>query len=245
VTEPPEPRRPEEGGGEEPSEVPELNEILDSEWFGEMDDDILLDRIGQGDDDRSVHDETSDEDWDLQDMAHDWRDDVEDVPIPPKLDPAALIAESERRKKASDTKGTHQPMSISDDAQIIRAVAEDRSASGAAQLAMSNFGDVQMPVIDRLSDASGVLQEAAVGLESKADQAASKAGGEDEGAIRGAARAAIEAFNNATALSEQARQLAEHFGQAVQAAKEAAESALAASEQFRATCSQIAGKHGA
>ena len=54
MTEPPEPRRPEEGGGEEPSEIPELNEILDSEWFGEMEDDMLLDRIGQGDDDRSV-----------------------------------------------------------------------------------------------------------------------------------------------------------------------------------------------
>jgi hypothetical protein len=246
MTEPPEPRHPEEGDGEEPSEVPELNEILDSEWFGEMEDDMLLDRIGQGDDDRSVHDETSDEDWDLQDMAHDWRDDVEDVPVPPKLDPDALIAEAERRKKtAPPTKGAIPPMSINDDAQVIRAVAEDRSASGAAQLAASNFGDVQMPAVDRLTDASGTLQEAIGGLESNANQAASVAGGDDGQSIRGAASVAIEAFNNATALSEQARLLAEQFGQAVQAAKTAAESALAASEQFRETCSGIAGKHGA
>jgi hypothetical protein len=246
VTEPPEPRRPEEGGGEEPSEIPELNEILDSEWFGEMEDDMLLDRIGQGDDDRSVHDEIPDEDWNLQDMAHDWRDDVEDVPIPPKLDPDALIAEAERRKKAAPpTEGASQPVSINDDAQVIRAVANDSSASGAAQLAASNFGDVQMPSTDRLTDASATLQEAIGGLESGAGQAAGAAGGEDAQTIQGAASVAIEAFNAALAAAEQACQMAEQFGQAVQAAKSAAESALAASENFRQICDGIAGKHGA
>jgi hypothetical protein len=77
------------------------------------------------------------------------------------------------------------------------------------------------------------------------NRAASVAGGDDGVSIQSTASVAIEAFNNAVALSEQARQLADQFGQAVQAAKDAAESALAASENFRNTCSAIAGKHGA
>lgn len=134
-------------------------------------------------------------------------------------------------------------MAISEEAQQIRAVANDSSASGAAQMTASNFADAQIPTIDH--DTVGALQEAISGLENGANVAASAAGGEDEQAIRGAASVATQAFTTALQFAEQARAAVETASQTVQMAKDAAENAIAASEQFRQTCDGIATRHGA
>jgi hypothetical protein len=126
VTEPPEPRRPEEDGGEE--EVPGLDELLDSDWLDEMEDDILLDRLGHGEDNRTIYDEHDDE---LQDAAHDWREDIEDVPVPPKLDPEALIAEANRRAQSSGSRGTSErndPVSAQDESARLLQLADSANS---------------------------------------------------------------------------------------------------------------------
>lgn len=134
-------------------------------------------------------------------------------------------------------------MPISEDALQIRAVANDSSASGAAQLASSNLGDALLPTID--PDTVGVLQEAISGLENGINVAAGAAGGDDEQTIRGAGSVAMEAFMTALQFTEQARAAVETASQAVQQAKDAADNAIAAGEQFRQTCDAVATKHGA
>jgi methyl-accepting chemotaxis protein len=70
VTEPPEPRHPEEGGGED-------------DFLGELDDDMLLDALGRGEDEAG----------ELGDMLGTWRDDVESEPVGPIAENAQEIHE--------------------------------------------------------------------------------------------------------------------------------------------------------
>jgi hypothetical protein len=163
-----------------------------------------------------------------------------------------VLARYEREKNAAEPPGPRTPESegqskvaINEDAQIIRAAANDSSLSGAAQLAVSNMGDVQPVAVDRLADAVGAMQEGLGGLEGHAVAAAAAAGGEDGQSIQGAASVATEAVNTAVQAAEQARGLADQLNAAIQGARQAAESALAASEQFRQTCDGIASRHGA
>jgi hypothetical protein len=173
--------------------------------------------------------------------ATEWRKDVDAEP----LDMSRLPTARTTRGELPPTTGGTPRMAISEDAQIIRAAANDSSLSGAAQLAMSNMGDVQPVAVDRLADAVGAMQEGMGGLEAHAVAAAAAAGGEDGQSIQGAASVATEAVSTAVQAAEQARGLADQLNAAIQGASQAAESALAASEQFRQTCDGIATKHGA
>lgn len=239
---------PEDDGGADD----ELREFLDSEYFAEMSDDMLLDEVSRGVDHRTISDDMPDEEWALQDKLHDWRDDVEDVPLPPKLDPEAIIAEHLRHTNPAEppgprstSEGTPAPMAISEDAQRIRVVADSQSAQGAIQLANTNLGEVQISA-DRLTDAVGVLQEAADGIANDANTAASAAGsGDDEMALRGAGEQARQAFEAAMAAAEAARSLCDQAATAVQQALQVCSDAAAADQQFRQTCSDVAGRHGA
>jgi hypothetical protein len=250
VTEPPEPRNPDEDGGDD-AEMEELREFLDSEFFGEMSDDMLLDEISRGEEHRRVDDEMPDEDWALQDELHDWRDDVEEEPHPPKLDPKEIMAEYERRKKAEEPPAPRAPssggagsMAINEEAGRIRAIAENQSVSGAAQQAAGKIGEVQLN-IQGLSDASAALQQGLGSLENEAGMAAVSAGGDDGTELEGAGGRALEAFNTAIAQIEGVKNLAEQLASAMQSASSAAEAALEADQAFRQACSQVAGKHGA
>jgi hypothetical protein len=140
-----------------------MDELLDAEWLGEMGDDMLLDRIGRGDDDRTVQDfDMPDEDWELEDLAHDWRDDVEDVPVPPKLDPDALTAEHERRKKAAEpsgprtpTEGASQPMSTT--AENMAHVRQQTTKVGEAAASVTHAMDLLRDAATQIGGVSGDL----------------------------------------------------------------------------------------
>src|SRR4051812_20719770 len=60
VTEPPDPRDPDNVGDPEdfePELARELAEFLESEQFGELEDDMLLDEAGRGEDHRTIYDD--------------------------------------------------------------------------------------------------------------------------------------------------------------------------------------------
>lgn len=90
MTEPPEPRDPTEGGGED-------------DFLGELDDDMALDRLGRGED----------EDGELGDMLGSWRDDIESEPVPPIAERAQEIHELNKQydKPAPRTPETGGTMS--------------------------------------------------------------------------------------------------------------------------------------
>lgn len=151
MTEPPEPRDPEDGGG---ADDDELREFLESEYFAEMSDDMLLDEIGRGEDHRTVSDEMPDEEWEMQDAAHDWRDEIEEVPLPDKLDPAAILAEHERRKKADGppgprqtSEGTTPSMSLSEVIARLQMVAGNSAAEGPLAQAKAKLEDEVLPLL--------------------------------------------------------------------------------------------------
>jgi hypothetical protein len=299
MTEPPEPRRPEEDGGEDDpgwdemernaardfvaDNTPDMQEAIDAARaemgdeafdaaveevlrranaprddvpdgdipFGDpdepidwdvWDDDVLLDQLGN-----KEPIEEGDETGELRDMLGNWRDDVDSEPVGPIAENAQEIHNLNKKfelpEAQPDTGGTPS-MAISEDAPVIRQVAESQAAAGAVQLAQTNIGEVSINV-DRLADAVGTLQEGAAGIESDAAAAAAAAGGAEGDTINGAGQAAARAFNDAQQAVEQARLKADELSAAMQAAGAALDSALAADQQFRQTCGDVAGRHGA
>lgn len=107
MTEPPEPRHPEEGGGEE-DDAAEIQRRAEErgeqdrgylsgdedegvpgtdEWFDAVDDDILLDQLGRGE---TPDLDDSDQLNEVMDKLAGWRPDVESTPLPPNTDPERI-----------------------------------------------------------------------------------------------------------------------------------------------------------
>lgn len=116
MTEPPEPRRPEEGGGDE-------------DFLEELDDDVLLDALGSGE---------GPDDGELADMLGAWRDDVESVPPSPGTAPETVqqihdftqeIDRVTAPPRVPQERNT-TPMSISDAVNGMNQIAGDTSAAG-------------------------------------------------------------------------------------------------------------------
>lgn len=263
MTEPPDPRRPEEGGGEEPrlpeepagTQSPKYgpeevgpDDFFDTDWNQLDRDDQMIDFLRTGD--VTINDEAVPEEQRVADVFAAERDRVDRTPLPDSTDPEAVLAEFERRKKAAEPPAPRTPdaggtsrMAISEEALQIRAVADDSSISATAQLAASNLGDLVFP--DLSADTAGALQEGLSALETNANRAGNAAGGDDEATIHGAAAVATGALNEAMAAIQAAQQLIDQAKAAAQAAHLVADSAIAACEQFRQTCGDIAARHGA
>lgn len=172
MTEPPEPRRPEEGGGEElPDGGVPFGDDDPIDWE-QWDDDVLLDQIGSG----QAADEFDDV-GELRDMLESWRDDVDSEPVPPIAERAQEIHDFneavDRATRPPDTGGTNPMSQLSDLAN-----------------AVGSHVDMQ-EVLAALAQAEQVLsakREAVMGL--LADTA-------HAGAVEGAFAAASEAVANA------------------------------------------------
>jgi hypothetical protein len=142
VTEPPEPRRPEDGGGED-------------DYLGELEDDIDLDALGRGEDPEG----------ELGDMLGAWRDDVESEPVPPIAERAQEIHELNQQYDASPTQeGT--PMSASDEAARLRQIAGDTAALGMLQGVMQALDESRAEVQNALGDGHSRLADALAPFES-------------------------------------------------------------------------------
>lgn len=215
MTEPPEPRRPEEGGGEDD----ELQDFLDSEQFAELGDDMLLDRIGRGEDDRTISDDMPDEEWELQDLLHDWKDDVEDVPVPPIAERAQEI-HTLNQQFNTPTQGV-APTMMSESIAALNQVAEDTSAAGPIQEAQ---GTLEGSVLNSLQQAVARITE----LSGQATSATEGNAG-DAGEIQSTAEHAANAVEEAI--------------EAVQAATAAVSLAFQHEAMFRQTAGGIAQKY--
>lgn len=149
MTEPPEPRRPEEDGGED-------------DFLGELDDDMLLDQLGSGGEGGA---------GELSDMLGSWRDDVDSAPVPPIAERTQEIHDfNQAVDRATDPpprEGTPPPMSAQDEATRLRQLATDTTIAGmlqgAADQLESLLGQVQAalgPQHSQLNAALGPIQEA-------------------------------------------------------------------------------------
>src|SRR5690242_21638202 len=111
---------------EPPDDEDELRAFLESEYFGEMADDMLMDEIGRGDDHRTIYDELPEGEDELQDALHDIHEQPDDEPIPRLVsveEAARILAEAKKKhdeQKAAEarvqSKGDNA-MAISDNAQ--------------------------------------------------------------------------------------------------------------------------------
>lgn len=189
----------------------ELEEFLDSELFAEMGDDMLLDRVARGDDDRSLVDDVDMDyaEWELQDYLHDLHDQPDDEPVPELVDreeAKRIIAEAKKKydeQKAAEartqSKGEDK-VAISDDAQQVAQIANDESASQAMGQAVTALADA----IGSLNAAEGHLstvgqnmQAAGEAASSQASQAGSLLGGEDGQTITAQGQALGQAISDA------------------------------------------------
>jgi len=104
MTEPPEPRRPEEGGGGEDYTDPDdfLRELAEVEA-----DDTTIDLIGQGFD-VTMSGPDAEAAQELADLFSGDRDRVRDAPLPEGTHPDAVLAEAQRRKKRATPPGPRE-----------------------------------------------------------------------------------------------------------------------------------------
>lgn len=213
VTEPPEPRRPSEDGGEDETDwdaierdatrefvkdsTPDMQEAIDAaraeygdekfdemvaevlrranrpndnepdphneevpgtdEWFASVDDDMLLDEVGNPSDDEFPGD--LDDERELRETLKAWRDDVDSVPIPTPATDAIARGET-------PTKGT-SPVSASEGAARLLELSQNQYMVGALQEVQAQLENMKSQVQSALgeghsemSNALGPLQQA-------------------------------------------------------------------------------------
>lgn len=162
MTEPPEPRRPEdEGGGElEPdADAP----VGSDEWFDQLDDDVLLDQLGRGDDI---------DDGALGELLSAERDRVQRQPLPPGTSPEVVQEihdfnqEVDRATRPPDSGGTN-PMSLQESIATLSGIAGNTSASGPLSEANSAMSNTVLPAaqqaVEQLASMAGQARTAAEG----------------------------------------------------------------------------------
>lgn len=197
MTDPPEPRQPgddEEMTPEEVAEMRELQDFFDSEYFAEMGDDILIDNIAAGEDHRTIYDDLSDAEWELQDHLADIKEQTEDTPVPKLVstdEAMKIIAEAKKKKEEDAAQRRAQSevegkMAIADDAQQVMQIANDATASQAMEQAIRALADAVGALNNASSHLSTVgenMQAAEGAIASQASQAAGLLGGETGGNI--------------------------------------------------------------
>lgn len=180
MSEPPD--EPSDGLSDE--ERAELEDFFNSEYFGELADDMLLDEAGRGEDHRTVFDEMPDEEWELRDHLADIKEQTEDEPVPELVsveEAAKAIAEAKKKydeaKAAKDqpTQGD-EPMAIADDAQQVAQIGNDETASQAMEQAIRALSDAIGSLNSATEKLTSVGQNLQAAGEAAADQA-SRAGG--------------------------------------------------------------------
>lgn len=196
VTEPPDPRDPENVGDPEefdPELARELAEMLESEQIDELADDMLLDEVGRGEDHRTILDfGIPDEEWELQDHLHDIREQTEDEPVPELVsteEALKIIAEAKKKREEEQAAAQRRAQSqgddkvaISDDAQRVAQIANDASAIQAMEQAIGALDDALgklRSAEEDLSKFGQALQVAGEAASSQATEAGNLLGGED------------------------------------------------------------------
>lgn len=190
MTEPPEPRDPEEGGGE------------DDYYLNSLDDDMLLDALGSG----------GDASGELGDMLGAWRDDVESEPVGPIAENAQEIHElNQQYDKPAEPPGPRAPesggsMSLADVIARLQMVAGNTAAAGplsAANSAVEN--DVRPQLMQAVEQLTEMFHNAAAAVEGNQNSAA-----EIQGAGEHAATAIEEAIDMTSAALDAITRAVEH-----------------------------------
>lgn len=200
----------------------ELADMLESEQIDELEDDMLLDRVGQGDDNRTIYDEYDEVEDTLEDHLHDIKEQPEDAPIPELVsteEAMKIIAEAKKKrdeKKAAESRDTFkgEEVPISDDAQRIAQIGNNEEAIGALAGASQDIDNAKQA----LSQAAEALGTAVQKMQSAAEKAGGDAaeaggllGGSEGENIRGQGLTVAEQIGNAM----------QHIGQIDLAAAEA------------------------
>lgn len=200
----------------------ELADMLESEQIDELEDDMLLDRVGQGDDNRTIYDEYDEVEDTLEDHLHDIKEQPEDEPIPELVsteEAMKIIAEAKKKyeeKKAAEGRDTAkgEEVPISDDAQRIAQIGNNEEAIGALAGASQDIDNAKQA----LSQAAEALGTAVQKMQSAAEKAGGDAaeaggllGGSEGENIRGQGLTVAEQIGNAM----------QHIGQIDLAAAEA------------------------
>lgn len=195
--------------GDDAYDDEELTEFLNSEYFAELGDDMLVDRVGRGEDNRTIYDDTDEVEDRLEDDLHDIKEQTEDEPIPElvSVDEAKrVIAEAKKaydEKKAAEarTQGkAEEHMAISDDAQQVAQIANDETASQAMEQAVRSLEDAigsMNAASTQLSSVGQNMQAAGEAAASQASQAGNLLGGEDGQSISAQGQALGQAISDA------------------------------------------------
>lgn len=225
MSEPPGPD--EEGPAEQYDEemAQEVRDFLESEQFAELEDDMIIDQAGRGEDDRSLqHDMGMDDgEWELLDHLQDIHDQPRDEPIPELVsteEAMKVIAEANKKRDEEAAAGRRaqsqgeDKVTISDDAQRIASIGNDQTAAGALNEAKSDLEKAQQSlglVGEALGAAVQKIQSAAETVAEQSAQAVSLLGGEEGEAIAAQGQTVGEQCNNSN----------QHIGQADLGAVEA------------------------
>lgn len=209
MTEPPEPRRPEEDGGEEDYdatwETADANEIL-----GGLEDDALLDSIAQG-----VRGDLGPDE--LTELLSGLRDvpDAVDIPVPN----TARVERGENVLPPRSTEGSAIPMSTQDSIAALNTVADSGASAGPLAEAKSVLESSVVPglmqSVEQLAELRGVAMGATDGTTVSSDEVGSTS------------EHAANAIEDALALAQQAiagvEQATQHVAAFHSAARSAAE----------------------
>lgn len=187
----------------------ELTAFLNSEYFAEMGDDMLIDRVARGEDNRTIYDETDEVEDRLEDDLHDIKEQPEDEPIPELVsveEAKRVIAEAKRKyeeKKAAESRAQSQgetPMAISDDAQRVATIGNDETAAGAINEAKGDLERAQTAlgqVGEALSAAVQKIQAAAETAASQSAEAGGLLGGQEGGSVQAQGQTVGQQCHNA------------------------------------------------
>lgn len=205
MTEPPE----DNVHGDDAYDDEELTAFLNSEYFAEMGDDMLIDRVARGEDNRTVYDEYDDVEDQLEDDLHDIKEQAEDEPIPELVsveEASRVIAEAKKAKEereAAERRTQSQgedKVAISDDAQQIAQIAGEETAKQAMESAISSIADA----IGQLQQAGQTLTSLGQNLQAAGEAAASQAstagnllGGDEGQAIAAQGQEIAQAISDA------------------------------------------------
>jgi len=163
MTEPPEPRRPEEGGGDEDYTDPDdfLRELAEVEA-----DDTTIDLIGQGFD-VTMSGPDAEAAQELADLFSGDRDRVRDAPLPNQTHPDAVLAEAQRRKKRAAPPGPRETsernttgMSAQEEAARLRELSLSTHAIGMTQEIVNDLTSKIREVQAALGDGHSELENA-------------------------------------------------------------------------------------
>lgn len=172
----------------------DLEELAEVEELEELDDDVLLDVLGSGDDP---------DEGELADMLGAWRDDVESVPPSPGTAPETVqqihdFTQEIDRATAPPrtTEGATAPMSLSEVIARLQMVAHDSSAEGPLAQAKAKLESEVLPLLQQAVEMLVEIKNTGV--------AALEGNVNTHAELLGAAEHAAGSIEDAIALTQQA-----------------------------------------